>query len=135
MPFDDAVLEQLRTGTGDQLQQRAKAAVVGPTTSPDEAAKTLHNAIDMGMGYGGFTYGNLDPKTFNRQVEGEKSATIIGEDEALQRYVANNDFAAHVSSDDWPALSKVSTRLQEFVDDSKGIFKSALAGAKEFYPD
>src|SRR5215471_14922987 len=110
MPEQSEYEESMR----GRLQQRAGASLLDPGTNPDQAAKTLKNAVDQGVP---FSYGNLDPEEFNEDAQRAQSQRLIRGSPPTQRYLANNDFAAPISHDDIPHIVNAVDLIQNFAKD------------------
>jgi hypothetical protein len=111
---------------GDRVRQQAGVALVTNEGSPDEAARTLNNAVKEGVP---FAIGNADPQNFNREAEDKANVGIAFGNPDIQRYLANNDFAAAVSKDDLSVLHDISMSLRKI--SGGGVFDKAVEGFKE----
>jgi GNAT superfamily N-acetyltransferase len=83
-------------------QQQAKSSLLGDLMSPDVAAKTLANSAERGIP---FALNTAAPEDFNKESMINRAQEVANDDPIVQRYLANNDFAAHVSHDDLENLS------------------------------
>jgi hypothetical protein len=123
---DKVITDWLGPPVEDTLRGRANMSLVEDTASPDEAARTLNNAVKSGIP---FSVGNADPKNFNEEIEGRSNRDIAEANPAVQRYLANNDFAAAVSKDDLGTLHQLSQSLMRV--SGHDVFHAAAEGFKE----
>src|SRR5215831_18003331 len=128
-PFTAEEMDRLNTlsqpNTGG-----AAAKLLNPTSSPDEAAKTLSNSVATGVP---FSVGNANPKEFNSDVETRKAISESNNSPELASYLNNTDFGAHVSRDDTAALGAIGPLLQPFARFEKGLVNTLIEGAKGLY--
>jgi Large polyvalent protein associated domain 22/Histidine kinase-, DNA gyrase B-, and HSP90-like ATPase len=87
---------------GEGQAKEAQSTLLGDLMSPDVAAKTLANSAQRGIP---FALNTADPEDFNHESMINRAQNVAADDPIIQRYLNNNDFAAHVSHDDLDNLS------------------------------
>jgi len=124
MPDPELPSKMIDYGAAMDAKQRTDAIINLKTIdqTPDTAARTLRNSIQQGLPFG---FGSIDPEGFNKDAEETKNKNTLSEHPRVEKYIADNEFAAPISHDDLSNLGMVEKALKAF---SSGYESGVLTG-------